>query len=102
MHAFVVDNALMWLRDFHVDALRLDAVHELYDSRAAAGARGPVAVEVDALAAQVGRPLSLIAESDRNDPRTVTPAGRGRLGGTGLHAQWADDIHHGAARRADR
>jgi maltooligosyltrehalose trehalohydrolase len=94
VHAFVVDNALMWLRDFHVDALRLDAVHELYDSRALPVLED-LSQQVDALAAEVGRPLTLIAESDRNDPSTVSPRGPGGAGGTGLHAQWADDIHHG-------
>jgi maltooligosyltrehalose trehalohydrolase len=94
VHAFVVNNALMWLRDFHVDALRLDAVHELYDSRALPVLED-LSQQVDALAAEVGRPLTLIAESDRNDPSTVSPRGPGGAGGTGLHAQWADDIHHG-------
>ncbi len=94
VHAFVVDNALMWLRDFHIDALRLDAVHELYDSRALPVLED-LSQRVDALAAEVGRPLTLIAESDRNDPSTVSPRGPGGAGGTGLHAQWADDIHHG-------
>jgi maltooligosyltrehalose trehalohydrolase len=87
---FVVDNALMWLRDFHVDALRLDAVQALYDERAL-----PLLEElsraVDDLAEHQGRPLWLIAESDRNDPRTVTPRSQG---GLGVHAQWADDVHH--------
>jgi maltooligosyltrehalose trehalohydrolase len=87
---FVVDNALMWLRDFHLDALRLDAVHALHDDRAL-----PLLEElsraVDELAEAEGRPLWLIAESDRNDPRTVTPRSQG---GLGVHAQWADDVHH--------
>ncbi|MFC5993299.1 malto-oligosyltrehalose trehalohydrolase [Pseudonocardia hispaniensis] len=87
---FVIDNALMWLRDFHVDGLRLDAVHALPDSRATPLLE-QLAVEVEALSAHVGRPLSLIAESDLNDPRLIT-AREG--GGYGLHAQWADDIHH--------
>ncbi len=88
---FIVDNALMWLRDFHLDALRLDAVHALHDERALPLLE-ELSTEVDALAGEVGRPLWLIAESDRNDPATVTPRG---AGGLGLHAQWADDVHHG-------
>ncbi|SDT00094.1 malto-oligosyltrehalose trehalohydrolase [Actinopolymorpha singaporensis] len=87
---FIVGNALGWFRDFHVDALRLDAVHALHDERAV-----PILEElsqqVDAAAATLGRPLWLIAESDRNDPRTVTPR---ESGGLGIHAQWDDDVHH--------
>ncbi len=85
---FLIDNAVMWLRDFGVDGLRLDAVHELFDARALPLAE-ELTAEVAALA--LGRPLWLIAESDRNDPRTVTPRARG---GTGFDAQWADDVHH--------
>jgi len=87
---YVIDNALMWLRDFHVDGLRLDAVHALRDSRAV-HVLEELAVEVAALEAHTRRPLTLIAESDLNDPRLVT-AREG--GGYGLHAQWDDDIHH--------
>jgi maltooligosyltrehalose trehalohydrolase len=87
---FVLDNVLMWLRDFHVDALRLDAVHALRDTRAT-HLLEQMAVEVEALSAHLGRPLSLIAESDLNDPRLVTAR---EAGGYGLHAQWCDDIHH--------
>ncbi|MGD9529678.1 malto-oligosyltrehalose trehalohydrolase [Pseudonocardia sp.] len=87
---FVVENALMWLRDFHVDGLRLDAVHALRDTRAT-HLLEELAVEVETLSTHLGRPLSLIAESDLNDPRMVT-AREG--GGYGLHAQWCDDVHH--------
>jgi maltooligosyltrehalose trehalohydrolase len=87
---FVLDNTAMWLRDFHVDALRLDAVHALRDNRATTLLEA-LSAQTEALAARVGRPLWLIAESDRNDPRTVTPRA---AGGTGLDAQWADDVHH--------
>ena len=87
---FILDNALMWLRDFHVDGLRLDAVHTLFDNRATTLLE-ELAGEVAALSDEVGRPLWLIAESDRNDPRTVTG---GEAGGLGLDAQWADDVHH--------
>jgi len=91
---WVLDNVTQWLRDFHVDALRLDAVHELHDRRAR-HLLEEMSAEVDLLAEREGRRLWLIAESDRNDPRTVTPRGRGEeLGGLGLHAQWADDVHH--------
>jgi maltooligosyltrehalose trehalohydrolase len=92
---FVIGNAVQWLRDFHVDALRLDAVHALHDDRALPVLEG-LSLAVDRLAAEVGRPLWLIAESDRNDPRTVLPrlADGAVGGGVGLHAQWADDVHH--------
>jgi len=86
----VIDNALMWLREFHVDGLRLDAVHALRDGRAT-HLLEELAVEVESLSTHLGRPLSLIAESDLNDPRLVT-AREG--GGYGLHAQWCDDVHH--------
>ena len=87
---FVLDNALMWLREFHVDALRLDAVHALVDS-SSPHILAELADEVGALSQQVGRPLTLIAESDLNDPVMVTPQ---REGGYGLDAQWDDDVHH--------
>ena len=63
---YVIDNALMWLRDFHVDGLRLDAVHALHDRRAA-HLLEQMTIEVEALSTHLGRPLSLIAESDLND-----------------------------------
>ncbi len=88
---YIIGNALMWLRDYHVDALRLDAVHELHDERAI-NILEELATEVDDLQEELGRSLWLIAESDRNDERTVTPRSRG---GLGLDAQWADDVHHG-------
>ncbi|MET9001965.1 malto-oligosyltrehalose trehalohydrolase [Amycolatopsis sp. NPDC004169] len=87
---YVADNALSWFRDFHIDALRLDAVHALLDRRAV-HLLEQLATEVDALSAALNRPLTLIAESDLNDPRLVTPRERG---GLGLHAQWSDDFHH--------
>ena len=90
VRAFLIGNALMWLRDYHLDGLRLDAVHALADHRALPLLE-ELAAEVDALAAQLGRELVLIAESDLNDPRLVTPR---EAGGTGLAAQWSDDFHH--------
>ncbi|MDH2428073.1 malto-oligosyltrehalose trehalohydrolase [Sphaerisporangium sp. TRM90804] len=87
---YFVGNAVQWLRDYHIDGLRLDAVHALVDSRAVHFLE-ELAVEVDALSAAVGRPLTLIAESDLNDPRLVTPR---EAGGYGLAAAWNDDVHH--------
>ena len=74
------------------DAARknLDAVHALVDTTAV-HILEELAAETDALAGQLGRPLTLIAESDRNDPRFITPRADG---GYGLTAQWDDDIHH--------
>ncbi|MFC8528523.1 malto-oligosyltrehalose trehalohydrolase [Nocardia sp. NPDC057227] len=86
----ILDNALRWLRDFHLDALRLDAVHALVD-RTAAHLLEELATEVAVLSARVGRPLTLVAESDLNDPRLITPRA---AGGYGLTAQWNDDLHH--------
>jgi maltooligosyltrehalose trehalohydrolase len=87
---FVIDNARMWLRDYHCDGLRVDAVHAIVDD-SALHILEELAAEAEALAAQLGRPLILIAESDRNDPRFV----RGRdAGGYGLAASWADEWHH--------
>ena len=87
---YILDCALRWMRDFHADGLRLDAVHALVDTTAI-NVLEELAGETDALAEQLGRPLSLIAESDRNDPRLITPRNRG---GYGMTAQWDDDIHH--------
>ncbi|MGC4880204.1 malto-oligosyltrehalose trehalohydrolase [Micromonospora sp. DT43] len=87
---YIIDSVLMWLRDYHVDGLRLDAVHALLDSRAVPILE-ELAIAVESLSTHLGRPLSLIAESDLNDPRLITPR---EAGGFGLHAQWNDDAHH--------
>lgn len=87
---FFCDNALMWMRDFHIDGLRLDAVHAFVD-RSAIHFLEQLALETEALETAVGRRLVLIAESDLNDPRIVTSRD---AGGLGLDAQWSDDFHH--------
>jgi maltooligosyltrehalose trehalohydrolase len=87
---YIVDSALGWLRDYHVDGLRLDAVHAFVDDTAI-HLLEQLAVAVESLSAHLGRPLSLIAESDLNDPRLITPR---EAGGYGLSAQWDDDVHH--------
>jgi maltooligosyltrehalose trehalohydrolase len=87
---YVIDNALMWLRDFHVDALRLDAVHALQDS-SPTHVLAELSQAVETLSGMVGRPLSLIAESDLNDPMMIDRRDRG---GYGMTAQWDDDVHH--------
>ncbi|MFB9236468.1 malto-oligosyltrehalose trehalohydrolase [Plantactinospora siamensis] len=87
---YILDSVRMWLRDYHVDGLRLDAVHAFTDARAVPILE-ELATEVESLSTHLGRPLSLIAESDLNDPRLITSRDGG---GFGLHAQWDDDAHH--------
>jgi maltooligosyltrehalose trehalohydrolase len=87
---YLMDSALRWFRDFHLDALRLDAVHALRDN----SGRHFLAELSDRtadLAGRLGRPLSLLAESDLNDPRMIEPTA---AGGYGMTAQWTDDVHH--------
>ncbi|GAA4368779.1 malto-oligosyltrehalose trehalohydrolase [Nocardioides caricicola] len=87
---YILDNIRMWLEDYHVDGLRLDAVHALNDA-SHQHLLEEMAVEVAALSAHLRRPLTLIAESDLNDTRLVRPR---EAGGYGLDAQWSDDFHH--------
>jgi maltooligosyltrehalose trehalohydrolase len=87
---WIVDNALMWLRDFHIDALRIDAVHALVDD-SDVHLLAELSREVEVLATQVHRPLSLVAESDLNEPLLLLPR---ECGGRGMTAQWSDDFHH--------
>ncbi len=90
MRAFIIDNALRWCEDFHLDALRLDAVHALVDD-SPKHVLAELSERTAALAHRLGRPLSLVAESDLNQPNMVTPVAEG---GLGMTAQWADDVHH--------
>ncbi|WP_026550686.1 malto-oligosyltrehalose trehalohydrolase [Arthrobacter sp. Br18] len=87
---FVIENILMWMRDYHVDGLRLDAVHALHDERAV-HLLEDFAAATDALAAELGKPLFLIAESDLNNPRLIQAR---NVNGYGLAGQWSDDFHH--------
>ncbi len=87
---WIIDNALRWFRDFHIDALRLDAVHELRDD-SATHILAQLSDETRMLGESLGRKLDLIAESDLNDPRTIEPTTQD---GLGMTAQWADDVHH--------
>jgi maltooligosyltrehalose trehalohydrolase len=87
---FFIDNAVQWLRDYHCDGLRLDAVHAMADA-SAIHFLADLRTEVDELSANLGRTLVLIAESDSNDPRMVTSRD---VGGYGMDAQWSDDFHH--------
>lgn len=87
---FFIDNALMWLRDYHFDGLRLDAV-TAYMDRSATNFMEELAREVRELEAETGRKLVVIAESDLNDPQLVAAP---EAGGYGLDAAWSDDFHH--------
>ncbi len=87
---FFIDNALMWLRDYHFDGLRIDAVHAFID-RSAIHFLEQLEAEVRTLGNHTGRRYAVIAESDLNDPRLVTER---EAGGYGLDAQWSDDFHH--------
>ncbi|OBF18377.1 malto-oligosyltrehalose trehalohydrolase [Mycobacterium kubicae] len=89
---YIIGSALRWMRDFHADGLRLDAVHALVDTTAI-HILEELATETNLLSRQLGRPLSLIAESDLNDAKMITPSD-GYKGGYGITAQWDDDIHH--------
>jgi len=87
---YFIENALYWIDEFHIDALRLDAVHAIYDFSAR-----PVLQELaDAVRIEgerLNRRVYTIAESGQNDPQLLTPK---EIGGAGLDAQWADDLHH--------
>ncbi|WP_010149026.1 malto-oligosyltrehalose trehalohydrolase [Serinicoccus profundi] len=93
VRAYLLDNARLWLEDYHLDGLRLDAVHALHDERAV-HLLEELAALADEISGRTGVPRSLVAESDRNDPATVARRGPGGAGGVGLHGQWADDVHH--------
>lgn len=87
---FFIENALYWISEFHIDALRLDAIHAIVDASAL-----PFLEELSSAvheeAARLGRKILVIAESDRNDARVIRPP---ESGGMGLDAQWNDDFHH--------
>jgi maltooligosyltrehalose trehalohydrolase len=90
VRAYVLENVRMWFEHFHVDGLRLDAVHALVDT-SPKHILQEMAEQTDAFSAHLGRPLTLIAESDMNDPKLILPR---EAGGYGLSAQWSDDYHH--------
>jgi maltooligosyltrehalose trehalohydrolase len=94
VRGLIIDNALMWLRDYHFDGLRLDAVHAIFSTEAVHPLE-ELAAAVRQLAAETNRPLVLIAESDANDPRLVRAS---PYGGYQLDAHWVDDFHHSLHR----
>jgi maltooligosyltrehalose trehalohydrolase len=85
-----IENALYWLEDFHFDALRLDAIHGIFDF-GACHFLAELKSAVSSLSQRLGRPLYLIAESDLNDSRILHEP---HEGGYGIDAQWSDDFHH--------
>lgn len=87
---FFIENALYWVREFHVDGLRLDAVHAIIDVSARRFLE-ELTDRIRHLSPQLGRKVHIIAENDRNDPRSLEPVG---LGGFGFDSQWNDDFHH--------
>ncbi len=90
VRAFFIDNALMWLRDYHFDGLRMDAVDRIIDYNAIHFLE-EIAARVAELSREVGRRLVITVENDTNNPRLVHPVARG---GYGLDAHWCDDFHH--------
>ncbi len=87
---YCVDNALYWVTEYHVDALRLDAIHGIYDA-SSTHILQELGEAVHAQASALGRTVLVIAESDLNDSRVITDVS---AGGRGLDAQWSDDFHH--------
>jgi maltooligosyltrehalose trehalohydrolase len=87
---YFLENAAMWISEFHVDALRLDAVHAIHD-QSARPFLAELAETVEAAGERAGRRAYAIAEMDVRDPQLTRP---GVAGGLGLHAQWCDDLHH--------
>jgi len=87
---FFIENALYWIEEFHIDALRLDAVHAIFDFSARPFLQ-ELADAVRKQGARLGRRVHTIGESSLNDARLLEPA---EMGGCGLDGQWCDDLHH--------
>ncbi|MCE7042888.1 malto-oligosyltrehalose trehalohydrolase [Dyadobacter sp. CY312] len=87
---FFIENAVMWFRDFHIDALRMDAVHAIKDF-SPEHILQKIKQQVDILIQQTGRKHYLIVELDLNDTRFINPVSKA---GYGMDAQWIDEFHH--------
>ena len=87
---YIIENAIMWFRDFHIDALRLDAVHAIKDN-SASHILQEISKHTDLLSKQTRKPYYLIAECDLNDPRYISLV---EQNGLGMHGQWVDEFHH--------
>lgn len=83
---WVLQNAQMWITDLHVDGLRLDAIHAIFD-----GSARPLLAELAERVHRANPAALVIAESGRNDPQVLRPT---TVGGLGHDAAWADDFHH--------
>lgn len=90
VRSYVIENACQWIRDFHIDGLRLDAVQTIID-QSAYHLLAELQAQVQATAAACGRTATVIAETDQNDARITADAQRG---GFGLDGVWNDDFHH--------
>ena len=87
---FIIANALYWVREYHIDGLRLDAIHGIFDASPVHILR-ELNAAVQRLARRLGRIVPVVAESDLNDRRVIDPV---KKGGYGLAGQWSDDFHH--------
>jgi maltooligosyltrehalose trehalohydrolase len=87
---FITDNALYWVTEYHIDGLRIDAIHGIFDF-SAQHILLDIQEAVQQQAMRLGRHIVVIAESDLNDVRVIDPP---KSGGCGLNAQWNDDFHH--------
>jgi maltooligosyltrehalose trehalohydrolase len=87
---FITDNAVYWITEYHLDGIRIDAVHGIFDF-SARHILLDIREEVQHQAKNLSRQIAVIAESDLNDVRIINPPGKG---GYGLDAQWNDDFHH--------
>lgn len=87
---YFIENVLMWFRDFHIDALRIDAAHAIHDTGETHLLR-EIKQYVDELTQQTGRPHYLIVESDQNETQFIQPL---EAKGYGMDAQWNDEFHH--------
>ncbi len=87
---YIIQNALYWIEEYHIDVLRLDAIHGIFDF-----SKPPflqeLAQTVAQQAKQNGREIHVTAETDQNDAQIVKPKAKG---GYGIHSQWSDDFHH--------
>lgn len=87
---YIVDNALYWLREYHLDGLRLDAVQTIKDD-SEKHIVPEIAERAHELGQELGRAIVITAETDENDPKYVRPAAQGGYGAEGM---WSDDFHH--------
>lgn len=87
---YLIENALYWIHEYHIDSLRLDAIHAIHDESAVPFLMELVQV-LERYSTDLNRQVYVIGESDLNDVRVLRSPD---MGGLGLHAQWADDFHH--------